>query len=200
MIHLPTPSATLVHNAIGHVELYGPHSGVWMLPPPRFVVDVPSDVVKILFGTVADFVNRMFGEAEHPFLDVFAQAPTHESWRVLLREAEEAVTITDDQRQFRDWLAHPDSLDRQAERLCWRYAGQRPQQVLKLIKFSTEFVANLPLSTWQPQGNFADQSHYIRTCKELTGYTPSELKNLSDLFYLRGATFSKLPTSHTPER
>jgi len=156
------------------------------------VIDVPPDIVKILFGTVADFVNRMFGEAEHTFLQIFAQSPTHAGWTALLQEAEDAVTITDDQRQFRRWLAQPNTLDRQAERLCARYAGQSPQQILRQVRFSAEFVANLPLDVYQPQGHFADQSHYIRTGRELTGYTPAELKNVSDSFYLRGEVFSRL--------
>lgn len=192
LVLLPTPSATLVHNALGHVELYGPHSSAWLLPPPRLVFDVPPDIVKILFGTVADFVNRMFGEAEHPFLEVFAQSPTHAGWTALLQEAEDAVTITDDQRQFRQWLAQPNMLDRQAERLCARYAGQSPQQILRQTRFSAEFVANLSLDVYQPQGHFADQSHFIRTSRELTGYTPAELKNVSDSFYLSGQVFSTL--------
>jgi AraC-like DNA-binding protein len=189
---LPTPSATLVHTAIGHVELYGPHDGVWMLDTPRLIFDVPSDILKILFGTVADFVNRMFGEAEHSFLQIFAQSPSRECWLALLREAEEAVTITDDQLQFRRWQAQPGVIDRQIERLCQRYAGQPPQRMLKQLRFSAEFIANLSHDAYQPQGGFTDQSHYIRACRELTGYTPTALKNLSDLFYLRGDVFPRI--------
>jgi hypothetical protein len=192
LVLLPTPTATLVYSATGQVELYGPHATVWVLPSPRLVIDVPSDIVKNLFGVVADFVDRMFGQAEHPFLELFAEAPGAESWAALLQSAEAAVTVTDDQLQFRRWMAHPELLDRQAERLCLRYAGQSPVQVLKQVKLGAEFTANLGSKRYVSQGQFADQSHYIRTCRELTGYTPATLKKLSDLFYLRGVVFNKL--------
>jgi hypothetical protein len=194
LVLLPSPNATLVYNHDGHVELYGPHGSLWTLPTPRLVFDVPSDRVKILFGVVSDFVNRMFGEAEHPFLEIFAESPRLDAWSALLQNAEDAVTVTDDQLQFRRWMASPVLLDRQAERLCLRYAGQPPAQVLKQLKFGVEFTANLREQTYQPQGQFADQSHYIRTCRELTGYTPTALKKLSDSFYLRGVVFNRLRT------
>lgn|GEM_PF-2589885 len=152
IVLLPTPNATFVHNASGHVEIYGPHSGVWVLSDPRLIFDVPPDIVKVLLGTAAHFVDRMFGEAEHPFLEIFAGAPTREGWVALLQEAEDAVTITDDQLQFRRWLANPVTLDRQAERLCVRYAGQSPQRILKQLKFGAEFVGNLPHGNYRPQG------------------------------------------------
>jgi hypothetical protein len=189
---LPTPLATLVHGAHGGVALYGPHSGVWLVPPPCLAVDVPPDVVKILFGRVAHFVDRMLGEAEHPFLAVFAEAPSRGAWAELLREAEESVTITPDQIAIRRWLANPVAITRRTERLCQRYAGQPPQQILKQLRFSAEFAANLPLPAYQPLGHFADQSHYIRACRELTGYTPTALRNLSRSFYLHGEVLPRL--------
>jgi hypothetical protein len=191
LVLLPTPDATLVMTASGHVEIYGPHATVWRMPHPRLIIDVPADLVKILFGAVADFVDRMFGEAEHPFLGIFAEHATREGWLALLQEAEDAVTITDDQLQYRRWRQDLGAFDRQAERLCLRYAGQSPRRILTQIRFSNEFVANLPLSTYQPQGNFADQSHYIRTGKALTGFSPTDLKNLARHFYLSGTSFTR---------
>jgi hypothetical protein len=189
---LPTPNATLLCTAHGNTELYGPHGVVWILPAPRIVLDVPSDLVKVLFGPVTDFVDRMFGESEHPFLDIFRESPKAESWQALLKEAEDSVTITDDQMQFRRWIANPGSTDRQAERLCQRYAGQSPTRIRQQVRVSAEFAANLDKVTYTPQGFFADQSHYIRVCRELTGHTPTELKNVSDSFYLNGDVLDKL--------
>jgi hypothetical protein len=189
---LPTPDATLVLNADNRVTLYGPHSGVWQLHSPRLLLNLPCDMVKILFGPVAGFVNRVFGESEHPFLAAFAGSPSLTHWNQLLIEAEECVTITEDQLQFRAWRANPVALDRQAERLCRRYGGQRPVRMLQQQRLSEEFVANLKHESYQPRGHFADQSHYIRTCQTLTGFSPTELRNLSDSFYRTGVVFSRL--------
>jgi hypothetical protein len=191
VVMLPSPQATLVQNNNGVVELYGPHSTVWQVSAPQLMLDVAPDWVKVLFGATSDFIDRVYSQAEHAFLLPFAQNASTTTWRALLEEGIDSVTITSEHRWFRRWMEAPALLDRQAERCALRYAGQSPTRILKQRKVSAEFVGNLPTATYQPHGHFADQSHYIRACRELTGYTPTQLRNLSESFYLGGQVFRK---------
>jgi hypothetical protein len=187
---LPSPFATVV--AVGGavspgVLLFGPHSTVWVIDRPIRVLDVSPDLVKLVFGPVVDFVDRRFDAAELAMLRPFVD---EHDWNGLVSEAYEAITVTDDHRQFGEWFGVFDRVDRQVERLCKRYAGQSPRRIAQQLNVSAEFVANLPFRHYRPTGLFSDQSHYIRSCRLLTGMTPSELRNVSEWFYLRGEWFS----------
>jgi hypothetical protein len=201
LVLLPSPFATVV-SAVGDrgdttTVLYGPHSTVWSVERPVQLIDVPPDLVKLIFGTVSAFVDRRFGLDELPLLQPFTEVA---DWSSLICDARNSITVTDDHRQFLDWFAVSDRIDRQVERLCRRYAGQTPRRITQQRNVSAEFVAQLGKRAYVPTGCFADQSHYIRTCRNLTAFTPTELRNLSDSFYAQNELVRSVRLPGTEEK
>lgn len=201
---LPTPFATLV-RAAGTVRLFGPHSRVHCLQPQgsASILFAEPAFIKALLGHPRYFLNRSFSPAELSLLAVF-QDSAPSAWLALLADLRAAVTMTHDEYQFTElwsllvrqqFRPRDSGQERQAERLCRRYAGQTPGTVSRQLRLARQLARDLAASEHVPTGDYADQSHYIRECRKHTGCTPSEWKNLSATFYRCGQDLQTIRVS-----
>lgn len=190
---LPSPYTTIVRQyELQRVVLYGPHQRVWQLDEK---VDAlffcRPNIIKVLFGHPKQYVNKSFTNDELSLLRPFNETPVN-GWYGLLEDARASVAVLPDEIQFLKEWPHITSGEynietgahqRQLERICRRYAGQSPSQITQEIRLSRQLVMDIEHQAYQPSGLYADQSHYIRECRKLTGRTPAYWQNLSVTFY-----------------
>ncbi|QOS59548.1 helix-turn-helix transcriptional regulator [Thermobifida fusca] len=179
---LPSPCATFMADG-DEVRLFGPHNRVWHVAtraPVALLFTLPS-LLKILLGHPHLFVDRRFTTAELPMLGPFRTQPVEE-WPDLLADARDAVPTHFDEEIFLErWPtlvagrldSRPPLSRRQDERIVARYAGQPPKRIPRQVRLATQLAADIYAGSYNPSGDFADQSHYIRECRAMTGRTPA---------------------------
>ncbi len=105
-----------------------------------------------------------------------------EEWPDLLADARDAVPTHFDEEIFLErWPtlvagrldSRPPLSRRQDERIVARYAGQPPKRIPRQVRLATQLAADIYAGSYNPSGDFADQSHYIRECRAMTGRTPA---------------------------
>lgn len=187
LLLLPTPRVTIVKCA-NTISLLGPHSSLKVIQNPDWVVSVRPEAVKLLFGKVEDFVNKLYQDSELATLGAFLTCSTTQDIKELLLDGRNSVTKIWDEELFVSWWRagmEVNAIDRSLQRACKRYGGQSPQQ----IQIQMQYKMGLSLIDYVYGGDiykdfFSDQSHFIRACKLKTGKTPNDIKNMSDFFYL----------------
>lgn len=189
---LPSPYAVIIRTSESSATIFGPHQHVFQTPGVGGeAIFCTPNFVKALLGHPRYFINRHFTSAELSLLRPFDEH-SFVKWPDLVNDVRDSVQKTPDEVQFeREWpriLAgepmHVDATQqRQLERLCLRYAGQSPLQIMQEVRLSRQLAADIARGEHVSLGLFADQSHYIRECKKLTGQTPQYWQNLSATFY-----------------
>lgn len=190
---LPSPYATLLIQS-EEVLLYGPHSKVWTVPRTQsaVILFLEPHFIKNIVGHTKYFINKAYTQQELPLLALFVNVFSEKESRMLLQDARDAVEITHNERQFEKvWreltdggtLAQDIAMQRQSERLCLRYAGQSPLMIIRENRLTSQLAVDIRTGRYTPIGQFADQSHYVRECRQLTGYTPRHWQKMSGTFY-----------------
>jgi len=194
---LPSPYATVLRDG-DRVRLLGPHDRVRVLTDVRagVLMTCAPNLIKALAGHPRRFVDALLTAREVPLLRPFEECAVAE-WPPLVRDLRSSVEVTVDEQQFEDiWQAitrHGETTtrtvdQRQAERLCRRYAGQTPSRILRQLRLATQLAADIAAREHRPLGGFADQSHYIRESRTLTGHTPRHWRSSPASFYTPDGT------------
>lgn len=211
MALLPSPFATLLWSP-GYVQLFGPHDRLYRARPTgaAYLMFCMPTFIKALLGHPRYFLNQQFSVEALPLLAPFQESSPTE-WPTLLQDLRAAVVMTHDEYQFTElWyqlIGQPCPIndvtpERQAERLCRRYAGQPPTSIGRQLRLATQLSKDLATGTHEPTGAYSDQSHYIRECRKHTGRSPGEWQNVSATFYHcdTDITIISGPTSNTADR
>lgn len=186
---LPSPYATLL-LVDGRAVAAGPHQRIHRLAGVAAAMSCTPNVLKAFAGRPAEFVDELAGADRVPLLRLFEEHGAAD-WPLLLRDLRLSVEITDDERQFEAvWQgildgrssSRPDA-QRQAERLCRRYAGQSPSRIRRQLRLAAQLAADHAAGRHSPLGEFADQSHYARECRALTGHPPGHWRRVAAARY-----------------
>lgn len=190
---LPSPHMVIVRQGESRVILYGPHQRVWQLNERvNTLLFCMPHMLKVLFGHPRYYVNKSFTSDELPLLQAFGETLVSD-WRELLDDARASVKVLPDEMQFlKEWPQiisggydnKTDTQQRQLERICKRYAGQSPSQITQEIRLAQQLAVDIRHRAYSPSDRYADQSHYIRECRKLTGQTPAHWQNVSATFYI----------------
>lgn len=178
---LPSPYATVLRDG-DRTLLLGPHDRVRVLTDVAAgaVMTCTPSLLKAMAGHPRSFVDAALTTREVPLLRPFDDHDVAD-WPTMVRDLRSAVDVTGDEEQFAGvWAAitghgraTAGTVDqRQAERLCRRYAGQTPSRILRQLRLAAQLAADIAAGEYRPLGRFADQSHYIRESRRLTGHTP----------------------------
>lgn len=184
VILLPTPRASIIKTA-SRVLLIGPHSQIVQYRDVEWLITTRPEMIKLLFGKVKRFIKKEFDSAKLSELTLFESCTTEKDIIDLLDDGRSSVKKLWDEELFANWwingmqMSH---VDRRMQRVCLRYGGLSPQQINQFYKMGTS------LRDYIKNGKayfdyYSDQSHFIRTCKQMTGNTPAEIKKMSNLFY-----------------
>lgn len=184
---LPSNYATILKS--GNIaSIYGPHNNVWIIKNVEWILTVRPEIIKLIFGRASRFINSYFTTDRVRLLSLFDAIKTKEELHSLLIDARNSVAITSDEYDFVDWWQSSFKApfpERYLERLCTRYAGEAPRNILRQAKLGSTILNYLHDSSSFYDG-FSDQSHFIRMFKKTTGLTPRQVKKLSGTFYYAG--------------
>lgn len=166
-----------------------PHRDVRLVDAPLACVSLTPNLIKCLLGEPRRFLEQTLTPSSHPMLQPFTDCGTLEEFEELLTDLRSSLAVTPDERDFlelwRDFLADPETLptsDRWVQRLCLRYAGQSPRRLRTVARLSRTLSADNESGRHNSLGAFADDSHFARVCRALTGRPPTGWRKMSQTF------------------
>lgn len=150
-----------------------------------------DEVFKMLFPRYADFfVEQLFEEGDsrrrvEMLENIFLKSLTKDYLSDRAREALFTIDRCDDLKVKN--IAKELSMDKSTlYRLFMDQIGQNPKSFLKTVRFRKALNGILQyekpkLTEVAYENNYTDQSHFIRDFKEITGQSPSQLRNKTSI-------------------
>lgn len=190
---LPTASVVLAaRHSVGATQwvLLMPHRTVRVLPDVVECMSLSPNFIKCLIGEPRRHLGVEYAATTHPMLSPFAAAANLDDAIELLQDLRRSLEVTGDEHDFLALWSAPlrtgaplPTSDRQAQRLCLRFAGQSPKAINTTLGLARTLDADNRSGLYNGLGLFADASHFARVCRSYTGSTPATWRNMSQTFY-----------------